>query len=297
MKSSKGEIGIFQFEIVLIDSLGECKFINKDLVDNDTAQETPPGCLDPYKNDVNKLEPYNPELLEEPEPENSVVEYKEKPYGQMVTEYISELETNVQENQIDGEFRDEEWELFGSMDPNVSETIKQQEEQRTLVSRDTIDNPLPALTSNVTNKRTPKVVWRQIKGKIILDICVQTDEPTIKLVRNKIFSFECHYDNNEYLININLFAKVKNEVSYTCGHQVRVTLIKMVDVEWERLTFDKQRFRNIVYGYQPGEKKPKRKLLQIGEDKENAQADEDDDTFVEEYLSDVDYDESDIEDV
>lgn len=101
------------------------------------------------------------------------------------------------------------------------------------------------------------------------------------------------------MINKQLYGKVRSECQFTKGQYIRVILNKLEPGEWPRLLFSEKKHRNIRYDVEKSilleEKKEnlnKKRILtlDLGEEEKP-----DPDEYIDEYYSDIDWAESDIE--
>ncbi|KAJ8919836.1 hypothetical protein NQ315_006365 [Exocentrus adspersus] len=113
---------------------------------------------------------------------------------------------------------------------------------------------------------TPEVYWSQTEKHVKLDIKLHDVEKyTVNLTRGITINFRTVKNDKTYKLNLILYEKVSFVQHISMGPQVRVTLSKVTNSEWPRLTLSKQRLRNIHYDVSAIQVKeePAKKILEL----------------------------------
>ncbi|GLV41459.1 Brother of Yb [Carabus blaptoides fortunei] len=265
--------GYKKYSVILINTLGSNSIVNKQIVDRGYALRT--------------------ENLD-------VVDYEKLVKTEPLSEH-SDDEQSTDENHSD----DSEWE-FQSADPakffrqifglpDVPDIVPQTTTKKQITSTPKREEsaPLPA-----PGYSTPKVQWHQTDTHVTMKILLpDVTVYDIHVLRKRLLSFKTEYNHTTYRLDLNLYAKVESDITHEAlGMYIQVKLTKQIAEEWERLVVSTERLRNITYNVAvlPNEYDPDddQQLPREVFERAKKRGDDNQQGFVYEIGSDVDYSDS-----
>ncbi|KAL1513503.1 hypothetical protein ABEB36_002907 [Hypothenemus hampei] len=215
----------FAYEVLLKDSLGNQKLINNLLLEC--------GFAIACKDDV--IQNFDIEEVQE----------------EVIEEIVrSDSEFDEKDHTDSGDFDCEIINLVNFM-KDMKFPIRNLVEDLPGSSNETKIHELPAIkAAPKALYLTPEVIWSQKNEKLRLHIKI-TDAKSVHLniKHNRMFQFRTKKDSEqEYRLDLLLFAKVKGAVHYTIfGSEIKVFLEKINNIQWPRLLFSSEKVRNIHY--------------------------------------------------